>query len=287
MRKGIILSGGTGSRLFPATLAVSKQLLPIYDKPMIYYPLSVLMLSDIKDVLVISSPDQIANYQKLFGDGSSLGMTIEYKIQESPDGLAQAFLLGEEFIGDSDVCLILGDNFFYGPGFRTMLLNAVNRSGATVFGYRVKDPHRFGVVEFDKNQKAISIEEKPVNPKSDFAVTGLYFYDNDVIEVAKSTEPSARGELEITTVNERYLEKGALHVEQLGRGFAWFDAGTCASLLNCSNFVEAIQSRQRFMIACLEEIAYDNGWISSNDVRKLAQSLGKTDYAQYLIELLD
>lgn len=287
MRKGIILSGGTGSRLFPATLAVSKQLIPIYDKPMIYYPLSVLMLSDIKDVLVISSPDQIANYQKLFGDGSSLGMTIEYKIQESPDGLAQAFLLGEEFIGDSDVCLILGDNFFYGPGFRTMLLNAANRSGATVFGYRVKDPHHFGVVEFDKNQKAISIEEKPVNPKSDFAVTGLYFYDNDVIEVAKSIEPSARGELEITTVNECYLEKSALHVEQLGRGFAWFDAGTCASLLNCSNFVEAIQSRQRFMIACLEEIAYDNGWISSNDVRKLAQSLGKTDYAQYLIELLD
>lgn len=284
--KGIILAGGSGTRLYPITKGVSKQLLPIYDKPMVYYPLSVLMLAGIKDVLVISTPDDINSFKRLLGNGSQLGINISYAIQPSPDGLAQAFIIGEDFIGDSNVCLVLGDNVFYGLGFSPLLRRAANQdSGATVFGYQVKDPERFGVVEFDENKRAISIEEKPVNPKSNYAVTGLYFYDNDVIEIAKQVRPSGRGELEITTVNQIYMERGDLHVELLGRGFAWLDTGTHESLIEAGMFVETVEKRQGFKIACLEEIAYNNGWLSKKDLNRIGNELSKNGYGQYLLRL--
>ena len=283
--KGIVLAGGSGTRLHPTTKIISKQLLPVYDKPMIYYSLSVLMLSGIRDVLIISTPQDIDKYEMLLGDGSQLGMTISYKEQPSPDGLAQAFILGEEFIGDDDVALILGDNIFFGSAFSPLLQNAVNRKkGATVFGYHVKDPRSFGVVEFDENRKALSIEEKPSNPKSNFAVTGLYFYDNDVVEIAKNIKPSARGELEITCVNNAYLARGDLNVEVLGRGFAWLDTGTYDNLLEAGRFIQSIEQRQGFKIACLEEIAYLNKWIDAKQLLALAEPLKKTEYGQYLIE---
>lgn len=285
--KGIILAGGSGTRLYPITKGVSKQLLPIYDKPMIYYPLSVLMLAEIREVLIISTPEDIAGYQRLLGDGSEFGIRLSYAIQPSPDGLAQAFILGEEFIGDSNVCLVLGDNIFYGQGFRPKLLEAVAKTkGATVFGYQVKDPERFGVVEFDKNRKAVSIEEKPSQPKSNYAVTGLYFYDNNVVNIAKEVQPSARGELEITSINQVYLERGDLNVELLGRGFAWLDTGTHESLLEAGQFVETVEKRQGFKIACLEEIAYNNGWLSKDDLRRIANQLSKNNYGQYLQGLI-
>jgi len=285
--KGIILAGGSGTRLYPITKGVSKQLLPIYDKPMVYYPLSVLMLAGIQDVLIITTPEDLNSFKRLLGDGSQFGIRLEYAIQPSPDGLAQAFIIGEKFIGDSNVCLVLGDNIFYGQGFTPMLKKAVSRAkGATVFGYQVKDPERFGVVEFDQQKRAISLEEKPKQPKSHFAVTGLYFYDNDVIQIAKQVKPSERGELEITTVNQMYLERGDLNVELLGRGFAWLDTGTHSSLLEAAQFVETIEKRQGYKVACLEEIALSNGWLSKEQVLETGQSMSKNDYGQYLISLV-
>lgn len=284
--KGIVLAGGSGTRLYPITKGVSKQLLPIYDKPMIYYPLSVLMLAGIRDILLISTPEDISGYQRLLGDGSDFGIRLNYAIQPSPDGLAQAFIIGEEFIGDSHVCLVLGDNIFYGQGFGPMLRHAaMQTSGATVFGYQVKDPERFGVVAFDEHQRAISIEEKPAKPKSNYAVTGLYFYDNDVIKLAKAVKPSARGELEITSINQAYLERGDLNVQLLGRGFAWLDTGTHESLLEAGMFVETIEKRQGYKIACLEEIAFNNGWLSKESLQQTGQLLSKNDYGQYLLNL--
>jgi len=284
--KGIILAGGSGTRLHPITKVTSKQLLPVYDKPMIYYPLSVLMLAGIKEVLVISTSEDIERYEELLGDGSSLGMTFSYAIQVSPNGLAEAFIIGEDFIGNDSVCLVLGDNVFFGPGLTPRLERAAQKEkGATIFGYKVKDPERFGVVEFDKNFEVISIEEKPEKPKSKFAVTGIYFYDNDVIEMAKTIKPSERGELEITSINQAYLERGDLRVELLGRGFAWLDTGTHESLADAGQYIRTIEQRQGYKVACIEEVAYYKGWISSEQLIELAQPLKKTAYGQYMIEM--
>lgn len=285
--KGIILAGGSGTRLYPITQGVSKQLLPIYDKPMIYYPLSVLMLAGIKDILIISTPDDIGGFKRLLNTGKQLGIKLSYAVQPNPEGLAQAFIIGENFIDDSNVCLVLGDNIFYGQGFTPMLHHAASyQSGATVFGYQVKDPERFGVVEFDGNKRALSIEEKPSQPKSNFAVTGLYFYDNDVVDMAKQVKTSERGELEITTINQMYMERGDLRVELLGRGFAWLDTGTHESLLEAGMFVETIEKRQGYKIACLEEIAYNNGWLSKQEIQQIGNKLSKNSYGQYLLDLV-
>lgn len=285
--KGIVLAGGSGSRLYPITKGVSKQLLPIYDKPMVYYPLSVLMLAGIRDILLISTPEDISGFQRLLGDGSSFGINLDYAVQPSPDGLAQAFIIGEDFIGEDSVCLVLGDNIFYGQGFSPKLREAAARTkGATVFGYKVKDPERFGVVEFDSNKRAVSIEEKPNVPKSHYAVTGLYFYDNDVVRIAKEVQPSHRGELEITSVNQAYLARGDLNVELLGRGFAWLDTGTHESLLEAGHFVETIEKRQGNKVACLEEIAFSNGWMSEDNLRSSANALSKNGYGAYLMSLI-
>ena len=284
--KGIILAGGSGTRLYPITRGISKQLIPVYDKPMIYYPLSTLMLSGIRDVLIISTPEYMPLFQKLLGDGSELGMNFSYKVQEQPNGLAEAFILGEDFIGNDSVCLILGDNIFYGAGLSQLLQSAAAKSeGATVFGYHVNDPERFGVVEFDENMHALSIEEKPKNPKSNYAVTGLYFYD--VVDIAKNIQPSARGELEITDVNTEYLRNGKLDVKLMGRGYAWLDTGTHDAMLEASNFIATIEKRQNLKVASLEEIAYRMGYVDANQLYQLAQPLKKNDYGQYLLRLLD
>ncbi|EPY07903.1 glucose-1-phosphate thymidylyltransferase [Paenibacillus alvei TS-15] len=286
--KGIILAGGSGTRLYPLTRTISKQLLPIYDKPMIYYPLSVLLLAGIKDILIISTSEDTPRFEQLLGTGEDLGINITYAVQPSPDGLAQAFIIGEDFIGSDSVALILGDNIFYGQGFSTLLSKVVkSNEGATVFGYKVKDPRRFGVASFDENHKVISIEEKPEIPQSQFAVTGLYFYDNDVVRIAKEITPSARGELEITDVNKRYLEMGKLNIEILGRGFAWLDTGTHDSLLQASHFIETIEKRQGFKVACIEEIAYLKGYISREQLIRLGNQLSKSDYGKYLLELAE
>ncbi|ATG59283.1 MULTISPECIES: glucose-1-phosphate thymidylyltransferase RfbA [Pseudoalteromonas] len=284
--KGIILAGGSGSRLYPLTRGVSKQLLPVYDKPMVYYPISTLMLAGIRDILIITTPEDSDSFKRLLGDGSDYGINLSYAIQPSPDGLAQAFIIGKDFIGDDSVCLVLGDNIYYGQSFSKTLKNAAGRaSGATVFGYQVKDPERFGVVEFDKNMKAISIEEKPEKPKSNYAVTGLYFYDNRVVDLAKQVKPSHRGELEITTLNEMYLNDGSLNVELLGRGFAWLDTGTHESLHEASSFVQTIENVQGLKVACLEEIAWRNGWLSTDELLTIAKPMMKNEYGQYLTRL--
>ena len=288
-RKGIVLAGGSGTRLYPVTRGVSKQLLPVFDKPMIYYPLSVLMLAGIRDILVITTEEDRAAFFRLLGDGSDFGIRLTYAVQPSPDGLAQAFIIGEEFIGKSPVCLVLGDNIFFGQGFRPRLRRAARqRSGATLFGYAVKDPERFGVIAFDAQMRATSIEEKPAHPKSNVAVTGLYFYDNAVVEIAKAVQPSSRGELEITSVNEAYLRRGDLVVEHLGRGFAWLDTGTHESLLDAAHFVETIETRQGYKVACLEEIAFRNGWLAAEQLRDAAGRLSKhSSYGQYLLALVE
>jgi len=287
-RKGIVLAGGSGSRLYPLTNVISKQLLPVYDKPMIYYPLSVLMLTGIKDILIITTPEDQPSFQRQLGDGSQFGIQLSYAVQPSPDGLAQALVIGEDFIGDDHVCLVLGDNIFYGQDFRPRLLAAAEQEkGATVFGYQVKDPSHFGVVEFDEQQRAISIEEKPGKPKSQFAVTGLYFYDTDVVDIARQVQPSERGELEITAVNQAYLQRGDLNVQLLGRGFAWLDTGTCENLLDAAQFVETVETRQGFKIACLEEIAFINNWLTVDDIKDAGNALPNTAYGRYLLSLLD
>lgn len=289
--RGILLCGGAGTRLFPITKGVSKQLLPLYDKPMVYYPLSVLMLAGIRDILVITTPEDAASFKRLLGDGSDYGINLQYAIQEKPEGIAQAFLIGEEFIGDSDVALVLGDNIFHGPGFSTQLFEAVSDAEfgkwATVFGYWVNDPERYGVVGWDENGKITSIEEKPKEPKSNYAVVGLYFYPNDVIKVAKTITPSARGELEITAVNQHFLDEERLRVQFLGRGFAWLDTGTHDSLSEASSYIETIEKRQGLKVACLEEIAYNNGWIGSNKIKEIAEPMKKNQYGQYLLKLLE
>ena len=286
--KGIVLAGGSGTRLYPITQGVSKQLMPIYDKPMVFYPISVLMMAGIREILIISTPDDMPGFKRLLGDGSQFGVEFSYAIQPSPDGLAQAFIIGEEFINGDSCALVLGDNIYFGESFGKKLENVVQRSeGATVFGYQVLDPERFGVVEFDENNRAISLEEKPEQPKSNWAVTGLYFYDKDVVEMAKQVKPSHRGELEITTLNEMYLEKNSLHVEKLGRGFAWLDTGTHDSLLEASQFIHTIEKRQGYKVACLEEIAYKKGWLTKEQVASQAKLLAKTGYGQYLQRLVD
>lgn len=286
--KGIVLAGGSGTRLYPITKGISKQMIPIFDKPMIYYPISVLLRAGIREILIISTPHDLPGFQRLMGDGKDLGVRFEYAEQPSPDGLAQAFIIGEKFVGDDDVCLVLGDNIFHGPGFTRMLRSSVTRASegeATVFGYYVNDPERYGVVEFDMDGHCVSIEEKPTHPKSNYAVVGLYFYPNSVVEIAKNIKPSARGELEITSVNQEYLRRGELHVETLERGFAWLDTGTHDSLSEASTFIEVIEKRQGLKVACLEEIALKNGWVDKATVRRLAEPMAKNDYGQYLLKL--